>query len=96
MNEVIDVEEFFKSGKPVPVAAQYRFRVGKTSVTVDSPTLLGRDILSLAGKVPPEKYLLQQLGHGGATPVALDQFVDLRAPGIERFSAIPKEVTDGE
>jgi hypothetical protein len=50
----------------------------------------------LAGKVPPEKYTLRQVEHGGVLKlIELKEEVDLRAPCIERFRAMPRTAQDG-
>lgn len=93
----VDIEEYAKAGKPVPRARRYIFKVGKESFTVTDPLITGRQILTMAGKTPPEKYILRQVLHGGELKlIELDETVDLRAPGIERFRAMPRTAQDGE
>lgn len=96
--DIIDVEEFAKTtngGKP-PKARQYVFRVDKKKYTVDVESMTGREILLKAGKQPPEKWLLnQKFIHGQVIPIQLDQKVDFTTPGIERFTTLPKDQTDG-
>jgi len=54
--EIIDIEEHSKThgGKP-PKARRYKIRVDREKFTVEVPGMKGRDILTLAGKTPPEK-----------------------------------------
>jgi len=94
--EVIDIEAYAKEGKQVPPEHDYKIRVGKTDFTVSTPTMTGRDILNLAGKTPPEGYILQQKINGQIKRIGLDELVDFTEPGIERFMTIPNEVTEGE
>lgn len=93
----IDLEEFAKSGKTPPLASSYRIRVDKLVFTVNVSHMTGRQILTLAGKVPVERFKLFQQMHGGGQPqrIELDQSVDFTTPGIERFKTLPVDSTDG-
>jgi hypothetical protein len=95
--EIIDIEEHSKThgGKP-PKARRYKIRVDREKFTVEVPGMKGRDILTLAGKTPPEKYLLnQKFHHGQVKPIDLDQYVDFTEPGVERFITLPKDQSEG-
>jgi hypothetical protein len=95
--EIIDIEEFSKSngGKP-PKAKRYKIRVDKHYYEVDVSHMTGRQILELAKKLPPERWMLNQKHrHGKIEPIALDQVVDFTAPGVERFMTLPKDQTEG-
>src|SRR5437879_354024 len=88
--DIIDIEEHSKTnnGKP-PKARHYKIRVDREKFTVDVPGMIGREILILAGKKPPEHYLLnQKFRHGQIIPIGLDQHVDFTAPGVERFTTL--------
>jgi len=96
--EEIEIEEFGRRGgtTPHPNARRYVIRVDKTKFTVDVAEMKGREILTLAGKVPPEQYKLTQKFHGGAAKtVGLDDAVDFRAPGVERFMTLKRDQTEG-
>lgn len=94
--EVIDIESYAKEGKPVPHDREYKIKVDKSHYTVPTATMKGRDILILAGKNPPERYILQQKVKDQINRIGLDDVVDFTAPGVERFMTIPNEVTEGE
>ena len=95
-DDVVDVEEFFAAGKPVPPNAKnYRIRLDKQHYVVPVSQMTGREILALAGKIPEKFLLRQKLGHG-VEPVGPDQMVSFLAPGVERFMTIPNEVTEGD
>lgn len=94
--EVIDIEAYAKDGKEVPHDHDYKIKVDKLHYTVQAATMKGRDILILAGKNPPERYILQQKIKDQIKRIGLDEVVDFTAPGIERFMTIPNEVTEGE
>jgi hypothetical protein len=95
--DVVDVEAHAKTGKPVPKAARYRIRVDKTVIVVDGPTITGSEILSKAGRVPPERYQLdQKMRDGSVKKIGLNDVVDLTTPGIERFITLPLDQTEGD
>lgn len=94
-DNVVDVEEYFAAGKPVPKAKQYRIRLDKQQYVVEVEQMTGREILALAGKTP-EKFLLRLKIANGVEPVGPDQEVSFLVPGVERFMTIPNEVTEGE
>lgn len=94
--ELVEIEVYAATLKRKPRAHLYAFRVGKMRIEVKDPIITGRRILELAGKVPPEKYILRQVEHGGVLKlIGLNDEVDLRAPGIERFRAMPRTAQDG-
>lgn len=94
--QLVEIEVYAATLKRKPRAHLYAFRVGKMRIEVKDPITTGRRILELAGKVPPEKYILRQVEHGGHLKVIeLSQDVDLRAPGVERFRAMPRTAQDG-
>jgi hypothetical protein len=94
--ELIEIEEHAASGKRKPRARRYAFRVGKERFEVTDPIITGKQVLEKAGKTPPEKYILRQVEHGGTLKIIeLTTEVDLRAPGVERFRAMPRTAQDG-
>lgn len=95
--EEIIIEEFAKENpnKPAPRAKHYRIKIDKEIKVVDTPTITGREILALVNKTP-EGYKLYQHFHGRQpVPIAPDQKVDLREPGVERFTTMAKDHTEG-
>lgn len=96
VDEVIDIEEYAKLGKKVPKAKGYKIRVNGNPITVDHPIVTGRQVLELAGLIPPGNYTLR-LKAAGQQPrkIALDEKVDLRGPGVEKFKALPRDQTEG-
>ena len=96
LDEVIDIEEFAKRGEPPPLAKAYRIRVNGEKFTVEKAEPTGREILTIAGLAPPEDYTLR-VKQAGDRPrkVDLDETVDLRKPGVEKFKALPRDQTEG-
>jgi hypothetical protein len=97
IEEVVDLEECAKAGRKPPPARIYRFKVNETVCTWDAPTILGRQILERAGLVPPDQYTLREKIAGQPPKrIELDETVDLRKHGIEKFRAIRREQHEGE
>lgn len=96
LDDIIDLEEYAKLGKRPPLAKGYRIRINGDPFVVHDPTITGRAILTLAGLLPPENYTLR-VKMAGEKPrkVGLDEKVDLRHPGVEKFKALPRDQTEG-
>jgi hypothetical protein len=95
-DEVIDLEEFAKAGKKPPHAKKYRIRIDKTKYIVEVREMTGRQLLELAGKKPPDQYILSQKLHGGEVKVImLDEKVDFTERCVERFMTMAKDQTEG-
>lgn len=95
-DEVIDLEEYAKEGKRPPPSRKYRIRIDKQYYVVEKPSMIGRDILILADKKPPERFMLSQKLRGGEKKkIGLDEKVDFATPGIERFLTLPLDQTEG-
>lgn len=96
VDEVIDIEEFAAAGKKPPKAKRYRIRIDKERFVVEVPKMTGRALLVLAGKTPPEQWMIMQKVKGGeAKKIGLDESVDFTAPGVERFMTLPLDQTEG-
>lgn len=98
LGQPIDVEAFAKNDKPIPPGHEhgYLIRIDGEDYVVYSHTITGRELLTLAGKMPPERYRLDQKLKGGATrKIGLDEAVDLTSPGVERFMTLPLDQTAG-
>lgn len=93
---VIDIEEYAKRGEKPPLAKGYRIKVNGTPIVMTDPNPTGRDILTEAGLMPPDDYTLR-VKRAGQRPekVGLDDHVDLRHPGVEKFKALPRDQTEG-
>ena len=95
--EELDLEQFAEtaSGQRAPDARRYRIRIDKTNVTVDTPILTGGQILGLVNKRPDQYKLYQHIRGKQPIPIEADQKVDLRGPGIERFTTMARDTTEG-
>lgn len=96
VDDVVDLEEYARLGKRPPRARGYRIRVNGERFVVDQPSITGGKVLELAGLKPPEDYTLR-VKVAGQRPrkVDLDEVVDLRQPGVEKFKALPRDQTEG-
>ena len=92
---VADLEQLAKAGTP-PKAKSYRIRIDDKYYVVERSSMTGREILTLAGKTPPENFILtEKVRGGGMKTISLDDVVDFTAPGIERFNTLPRQVQEG-
>lgn len=96
LDDIIDLEEYAKQGRQPPLSKGYRIRINGEAFVVHDPVVTGREILTLAGLLPPENYTLR-LKMVGQKPekVGLDEKVDLRRKGVEKFKALPRDQTEG-
>lgn len=95
---IIDIELFVKENKEVPKGHHYHYliMVDRLKYLVKQECLTGREILALAGKVPTERFQLNQRFKGGkVVRVGYDQIVCFTEPGIEKFMTIPLDQTEG-
>lgn len=96
LDDIIDLEEYAKEGKAPPLARGYRLKINGDAYVVHDPGLTGREILTLAGLLPAEDYTLRvKLAGERPRKVELDEKVDLRHPGVEKFKALPRDQTEG-
>jgi len=93
--EIVEIEEFAKRGEHVPHAKHYAFRVDKERVVVTTPTITGTEILAKVGKTPEAFKLYQHKRHHQPVLIGPHEVVDLRAHGVERFTTMPKDTTEG-
>jgi Multiubiquitin len=96
MDAVVDLEEYAREGKRPPLSRGYRIKINGEPFVVEKPTVTGREILTIAGLLPAENYTLRvKLSGEKPHKVGLDERVDLRHPGIEKFKALPRDQTEG-
>lgn len=74
----------------------YKIQIDKREYEVADATPSGRELLTLASKIPVEQFGLY-LRIGGRQPqrIELDEKVDLRGEGVERFVTLPLDQTEG-
>jgi len=93
--ELVVLEEYAKTNRKPPKAKHYKIRVDKQEFTVDVPSMMGQQILELADKTPPNRFKLFKIVHGTRVQIALTETVDFTELGIERFTTLPLDQTEG-
>lgn len=94
--DIVEIEEYGKKNQKPPRAKKYIIRIDKVKHTVEVPRMTGRELLTLAGKLPVERYTISQKLHGGQVKtIGLDEYADFTAPGVERFMTLPLDQTEG-
>ncbi|PTE10066.1 multiubiquitin domain-containing protein [Mesorhizobium helmanticense] len=73
----------------------YKVQIDKQKFETDNPTPTARELLTLAGKVPVEHFALYLKDKGQPKRLELDERVDLREPGVEKFVTLPLDQTEG-
>lgn len=64
----------------------YRVQIDEQVHTVEDPVITGSQLLDLVGKRPADEFLVFQMLRGGQMEeIRLDETVDLRKPGLEKF-----------
>lgn len=96
LDDIIDLEEYAKRGEQPPLAKGYRIKINSKPFVIKDSAPTGRELLTLAGLLPAEDYTLR-IKSAGSRPekLVLDEPVDLRRPGIEKFKALPRDQTEG-
>lgn len=95
-DEIVDLEQYARENRRPPKGNRYRIRVDREHFVVLEPSLTGREILTLAGKCPPEKFqLFQKIRGGTLEQIGLDERADFTRPGVERFVTLPLDQTEG-
>ena len=75
--------------KPKPEVSLH-ILVDRTNIKVDKECLTGREILTLAGKLPVANFQLNVRRKGGkVTKLGYDETICLTEPGIEKFLTLP-------
>lgn len=74
----------------------YKFKVRNDMYESTKQFVTGREVLEMAGLVPPERFKLDIRIQGNHVhEVGLDETVDLGQPGIEKFSYITRDQSEG-
>lgn len=95
-DEIADLEMYAREGKQPPRSRGYRILVNGKPIVVQEQFITGRQVLTLANLTPPEDYTLRvKLAGQRPRKVELDETVDLRHPGVEKFKALPRDQTEG-
>ena len=94
--EIADLEDYARRGEAPPHCRGYKIKVNGEPFVVHDRFVTGREVLELAGLTPPKDYTLRvKVAGQRAQKVDLNEKVDLRQPGIEKFKALPRDQTEG-
>jgi hypothetical protein len=96
LDDIIDLEEYAKRGERPPLSKGYRIRINGEAYVINKSKPTGHEILTLAGLLPAKEYTLRvKLAGEKPQKVELDEHVDLRKAGVEKFKALPRDQTEG-
>src|SRR5207302_11415667 len=88
--EEVEIEEHGKKNHRPPRAKRYIIRIDKIKYTVHVHRMTRRQLLELAGKVPPERFTISMKLHGGhGEPSALGQEGEFSATCVESLMPLP-------
>lgn len=74
-------------------SALFHARIDDAKFDIPDPVPTGRQLLDAAGKRPVEEYVIfQLLANGLMEQISLDETVDLRKPGVEKFMTFRTDV----
>src|SRR5690349_3395958 len=90
----LDIEAFATLDRK-PRAKRYIVRIDKKPYSIEKSVVTARELLLIAGKNPPENFRIWQVVRGESHELAMDQKVDLRAPGVEKFRTLSRTQTEG-
>lgn len=95
--EIIDIEDHCNnSDDDIPKGCKYKIKIDREKYVVNVECMTGREILTLANKIPVERFQLNQKFKGGRVKrIQLDEKVDFTTKGIERFMTLPLDQTEG-
>ncbi len=96
--DMVDIEEWGKECKAIPPSRKYRIKIDKDYYVVDKLQFTGLELLSIAGKNPPDKFDIFKMLNGQPKPIKIghNDHILLNEKCLVRFVTLPKEQTDGE
>jgi hypothetical protein len=93
--EIIDLEDYAAQAKTPPKNRRYRVRINKEKFVFDIADPTREQILEKANLVPTSKWSLRLKIRGDHRLINEGERVDLTAPGVEKFKALPRDQTEG-
>ncbi|MDD3394292.1 MAG: multiubiquitin domain-containing protein [Anaerotignum sp.] len=74
----------------------YKFKVRENTYETEKKNISGREVCEMAGLIPPENYKLDLKSKGNQyQEIKPDTIVDLSEPGIEKFTYITRDQSEG-
>ncbi len=94
--DIEDLEVCAREGREPRCVRRYRIRIDKEHFIVRVTYMTARQLLELAGKCDPTKWMLsQKLCGGKLVRIGPDDTVSFVQRGIERFITLPLDQTEG-
>lgn len=96
LEELVDLEECAIKGHKPTKAKHYRIRIDGQKYIVDVPSMNGSQLLELAGKTPPDQFMIVEKVRGEKPRrIGLDERVDFTKHGVEKFLTQPLGQKEG-
>ena len=73
----------------------FKFQIDKDHYETANSTPTARELLTIAGKLPVERFAIYSKGKGQPRRLALDERVNLAEPGSDKFLTLPLDQTEG-
>lgn len=94
--EIIDLQEYATTGRVPEKGKKYKFMIKNKQYEVNVDHMTGRELCLMANLIPPENYKLDMKIKGNIyKEIGLDEIVWLTEPGLEKFTYISKDQTEG-
>lgn len=75
---------------------KFKFMVRNKVFETEKRYITGKEVLEIAGLIPPSAYKLDLKMRGNSyREIGLDDVVDLGDPGIEKFTYISRDQSEG-
>lgn len=75
---------------------KFKFMVRNKVFETEKRYITGKEVLEIAGLIPPNAYKLDLKMRGNSyREIGLDDVVDLGDPGIEKFTYISRDQSEG-
>ena len=78
-----------------PRAKRYIIRIDKKPYVIEKSVNYGTRAAAPRGQEPAEKFRIWQIIRGESHELTLDDKVDVRAPGVEKFRTLSRTQTEG-
>lgn len=95
-DEPIDVETLLKAGLPIPSSNKYLVKIDGKKVIISQFGPTGKELLAAVNKDATKFELIQKFTLGRTEKVEINERVDLRVCGVEKFVTIPLDQTNGK
>src|ERR1019366_8129568 len=96
--KLVDIEEYGKTCKSVPIAKEYLIKVDKNKYPWHDSFILGKQVIGMEIKTNLSDYNLLKFYSNSPKPVPVspDEKIDLTEKCLVRFVVQPKTQSDGE